>query len=100
MAKKPYDEVSVIKILSKKKDCSISNKRIEVLSKAKGLGNSTWGKIDYLVKVHGYTISVVNKFGTVPKVRKEVDEIKTVRKKKINMASMSKTAMRNASSKE
>jgi len=58
MAKKPYDEVGVVRIISSNKGCTIQGKNITVDDSKPTVGNATWGKIDYLVKVHGYSVTV------------------------------------------
>lgn len=108
MAKKPYDEVSVLRELNKKSGCLINGKEIKVLRNSPDLGNSTWGKIDYLCKVHDYTWSItdsITKSYVNNSARKSSNNKDKVinkgsnNKDKFNMASRTKTAMRNASSK-
>lgn len=50
MKKKNYDEVSVIRSITKKADISIDyvNKIVQVKKDSNEVGNGTWGKIDYL----------------------------------------------------
>lgn len=57
--KKEYNEKYVVDILRKNQDIRINegNKTIEISYGFDKLGNSTWGKIDYLEKVHGWTRS-------------------------------------------
>lgn len=56
MKKKNYDEVSVIRSITKKADVSIDyvNKIIQVKEDSNEVGNGTWGKIDYLCHYCGY----------------------------------------------
>lgn len=56
MKKKNYDEVSVIKNITKKADVSVDyvNKIIQVKEDSNEVGNGTWGKIDYLCHYCGY----------------------------------------------
>lgn len=56
MKKKNYDEVSVIKSITKKADVSVDyvNKIIQVKEDSNEVGNGTWGKIDYLCHYCGY----------------------------------------------
>lgn len=53
-----YDEMSVVRALSKNPDVKITNrgnlKVVEVVKNGNYCGNSTWGKIDYLTKYCGY----------------------------------------------
>jgi len=60
MARKKYEVSEVIRLLSKKKDVSIDASRkiitISVGEKAEGIGNSTWGKLDFLVHHNNYSL--------------------------------------------
>ena len=53
-----YDEMSVVRALSKNPDVSITNrgnlKVIEIVKGGQNCGNSSWGKIDFLVKYCNY----------------------------------------------
>lgn len=78
--KKAYDEVSIVRIVSNNRGCNISGKTITVDDTKQSVGNSTWGKIDYLCNYHGYnyTIGKVEKHFTKgaskhPKVREVKD---------------------------
>ena len=56
---KNYDEMSVVRALSKNPDVKITyranfNKVIEVVKNSQYCGNGTWGKIDFLTKHCGY----------------------------------------------
>lgn len=57
MKKKNYDEVSVIKSITKKADVSVdyTNKIVQVKKDSNEVGNGTWGKIDYLCHYCGYS---------------------------------------------
>ena len=57
MKKKNYDEVSVIKSITKKADVSVdyTNKIVRVKKDSNEVGNGTWGKIDYLCHYCGYS---------------------------------------------
>lgn len=57
MKKKNYDEVSVIRSITKKVDISIDyvNKIVQVKKDSNEVGNGTWGKIDYLCHYCGYS---------------------------------------------
>lgn len=57
----------VLRSLARKKDVKISNNTILLLSdkapnKSYDLGNGSFGKIDYLVKVHKYQLKIVDTF--------------------------------------
>lgn len=56
MKNKNYDEVSVVKSITKKADVSVDyvNKIIQVKEDSNEVGNGTWGKIDYLCHYCGY----------------------------------------------
>jgi len=78
MARKQYNEDEVLKSLRKKNDCRISGQTIMILSdeifsreqginipnlrKIGDLGNSTYGRIDYLVNYCGYSVVKVGEF--------------------------------------
>ena len=57
MKKKNYDEVSVIRSITKKADISIDyvNKIVQVKKDSNEVGNGTWGKIHYLCHYCGYS---------------------------------------------
>lgn len=109
MAKKiAYDETSVIRSLSKKDSIQINSvgKAIEILKNSTDVGNGSWGKIDYLRKVHGYVVFFTNKLSkkATPKKTSYDEESginsKTAKREaKFNMAAMAKNAMRKAKSK-
>lgn len=109
MAKKiAYDETSVIRSLSKKGSIQINpvNMTIEVLKNNTDIGNGSWGKIDYLRKVHGYVVIFANELSkkVTPKKTSDDEESsinsKTAKREaKFNMATMAKNAMRKAKSK-
>jgi len=104
MAKKPYDEVSVVRILSKNNGCNINGKTITVDDTRNTVGNGTWGKIDYLCKEHGYNYSIgkVEKQFT-PKGASRHPKVREVKQPNvgknniggINLSNMSKSAMKN-----
>lgn len=58
MARKTYTEEEVLRSLSKKNSVQVNKSQSTInISTNKGdLGNGSWGKIDYLTKVHGYRI--------------------------------------------
>lgn len=97
-----YDEVSVAKSLSKKSSVSVNTntKTVTIKKGATDVGNGSWGKIDYLCKVHGYVYVF---FGSVGKSTKDVqedsDDGSVVNKKtakrqaKLDMAAATKAVM-------
>lgn len=108
MSKKSYDEVNVVKRLSKKASINIQswNKTIEIKKDNTDVGNGSWGKIDYLVKVHGYVYMFVNTIKGKRNTKHDNDENtdfgtkKSIKKeKKLNMAIMSKQAMKKVRTK-
>lgn len=56
MAKKAYDEVTIHRTLSKNRGVNFDGRDISIDNSTGTVGNNTWGKIDYLCKVHGYKI--------------------------------------------
>lgn len=105
MAKKPYDETSVIKSLLKKRN-SIKidsvNKTVKVNSDHNEVGNKSWGKIDYLRKIHGYIVGFYSNQKVVIEEENDSSSITNKskkRKNKFDMVNMTKTAMRNAKTK-
>ena len=71
-----YDEMSVLRALSKNPDVRISHphrgaKVIEVVRGSQYCGNGTWGKIDFLVKHCGYTQCFIDSDGIAAKIRAE-----------------------------
>lgn len=109
MAKKiAYDETSVVRSLSKKDSIHINtvNKIVKIIKDNTNVGNGSWGKIDYLVKVHGYIVLFVEHLSRKPAPNKSSDdENRTINSKtskreaKFNMAFMAKSAMRKAKTK-
>ena len=110
--KKHYDEASVVRSIERKASVVVTNnggiKVIEVLKGATDCGCGTWGKIDYLCRCHNYRQIFVNQHSRIgkPKFNSKEKEItvgsnKTEkREKKLNMATMSKNAMKKASNKK
>ena len=101
--KKVYDEVSVVRALSKKSSVYVNTveKRIDIVKNNTELGNSSWGKIDYLTHVHGYIPVFVSSISSRKSVKKITDtDFDNTRSKaskreaKLNMAAMSKAAMK------
>lgn len=58
-----YDEMSVVRTLSKNPDVKITNrgnlKVVEVVKNSQYCGNSTWGKIDFLTNHCSYTYCLI-----------------------------------------
>lgn len=103
MKKVHYDEANVIRAISKKKgvNVKVNDKIIEVLRNQTDVGNGTWGKIDYLVKIHNYIVLFVKGFNNKSNkiVNEENNDVSTKvakRERKLNMAIMTKNAMRKA----
>lgn len=108
MAKKrAYDETSVVRSLSKKSSINVNiiNKTVEIVKNSTDIGNGSWGKIDYLHKVHGYVPVFVTSIGKKKVNNTDDDSVnignnKTAKREaKFNMATMSKNAMRKAKTK-
>ncbi len=102
MAKKKYDEVSVVRSLSKKNGININRvtKSISVQKDNTDVGNGSWGKIDFLTHYCGYTVMITSEF--VGKKHKNFEENTVIKDKtikrenKLNMAAMTKAAMKKA----
>lgn len=99
MSKRNYDEAKVVRILSKKKSIRINivDKIIEVIKGSDEIGNGSWGKIDYLRKVHGYTQVFVAAIKGKPTITYDEDGMSVreyKKEKKLNMAAMVKANMR------
>ena len=103
-----YDEASVVRILKKNKGVRVNslNHFIEVLTTSPSVCIGTWGKIDYLVHYCGYFVTFSNnvlythgdKDDKEDSVEKE--NTKAVKRAaKLNMAAMTKAAMRRVKSK-
>lgn len=97
-----YDEVSVAKSLSRKSSIKVypHDKTITIKKEATDVGNGSWGKIDYLCKVHGYVYVFSNSVGKSTKdVQKDFDDNSIINKKaakrqaKLNMAAATKAVM-------
>lgn len=108
MKKVNYDEASVVRSLSKKNSIYIDTvqKFIEVEKNNTEVGNGSWGKIDYLHKVHGYIVGFVTRTRKKPTLKKNIEDddfninSKTAKREaKLNMANMAKAAMRKVKSK-
>lgn len=95
-----YNEVDAIKALNKKNGISINKvgKAITIDKTNNNLGNSSWGKIDYLTKVHGYVVVFTTELSK--KKKPAVDDVdntntKTAKREaKFNMVAMTKAAMK------
>lgn len=111
MSNKHYDEVSVVRTLSRKSSIRITTNgaynHIQILKDATDIGNGSWGKIDYLAKVHGYIpirvpafVGGRNHINANSEDNHSVVDTKTAkREKKFNMATMAKNAMKRVKSK-
>lgn len=106
--KKVYDEVSVVRALSKKASVYVNTveKRIDIVKNNTELGNGSWGKIDYLTHVHGYVPVFVSNISARKSIKKiiETDTDNTrskssKREAKLNMAAMTKAAMKKVKTK-
>lgn len=106
--KKVYDEVSVVRALSKKASVYVNTveKRIDIVKNNTELGNGSWGKIDYLTHVHGYVPVFVSNISARKSIKKviETDADNTrskssKREAKLNMAAMTKAAMKKVKTK-
>lgn len=111
MSKKHYDEVSIVRALSRKSSIRITTSGgynyIQIIKSATDIGNGSWGKIDYLTHVHGYIPVRVtafdggrNRIDANSEDNNSVVDTKTAkREKKFNMATMAKNAMKRVKSK-
>lgn len=97
---KLYSEDYCVRQLSRKKGININvgTKEIKINKNATDVGKGSWGKIDYLHKVHDYfysfysgeIINNTNSNNTITKADK--------RESKLNMSRMVKNSMRQAKS--
>lgn len=55
-----YDEVTVVRELSKNPAITINGKKISIVKNTTLVGNSFWGRIDFLTKYCGYTLIQVD----------------------------------------
>lgn len=103
MDKKHYDEVSVVRSLSRKSSIHINSslKEIKIKKGATDVGNSSWGKIDYLCHVHGYHAVFVVFATKSPIIDNNDGQTYRDAKKsrKLNMAAMAKNAMKRVKTK-
>lgn len=106
--KKSYDEASVIRSLSKKNSIHInrSNMTIEIVKGNTELGNGSWGKIDYLRKIHGYVcvfVAAIKRKKSIVINNTDFDDIdnskSAKRERKLNMTNMVKSAMKRVKTK-
>lgn len=105
---KDYDEASVLRVLQRKNGVYVDSrdKSITVSSGSNDIGNGSWGKIDYLVKVHKYVVlhesskgfnsngNHSNKTRKAKRVNAEAPA-----KPKFNMATMTRSAMQGVAKK-
>lgn len=98
MVNKNYNELDVARILNKNKDISVDthNKTINYPLGSTNIGNSSYGKIDYLIKVHGYVVSHTNKtkINTKKYNDDETEIVKHTKREKLNMVNMVKNTMK------
>lgn len=55
-----YDEVTVVKELCRNPAVTINGKVISIIKDTNLIGNSFWGRIDFLTKYCGYTLTQVD----------------------------------------
>lgn len=101
--KRKYDEASVVRALNKKQSIKVDtvNGIVKVQKNATDVGNSSWGKIDYLCHYCGYIYIFVN-FVFKKNVRQTsktentdiINKKVAKRENKLNMAAMIKNAMK------
>lgn len=72
-----YDEVSVIASLMRKSTINVDrgNKTISILKESTEIGNTSWGKIDYLVNHCKYHVCYVSTLGRKNKKQTADDDI-------------------------
>lgn len=96
-----YDEVSVAKSLSRKSSVHVNTntKIVTIKVGATDVGNGSWGKIDYLCKVHGYVYVFSHSGKSSKDVQEDSDDSSVINKKaakrqaKLNMAAATKAVM-------
>lgn len=111
MVRKHYDEASCVRSLSKKNSIHFAQngttKYVQILKGSTEVGNGSWGKIDYLCKAHGYYPMFVTQFSANTKKiyntaddNSEQNNTKAAkRERKLNMATMAKSAMKRVKTK-
>lgn len=95
--KRLHDEAKALSSLRKKNSITIDivNKVINISKDATDVGNSSWGKIDYLCKVCGYSYIYINrKISKNDNKEHEINKKIAKRDAKLNMANMAKNAMK------
>ena len=97
---KNYDETLCLRALSKKHDCRINGKLIEVSKDNGDVGKKSWAKIDFLCKRCGYRYMITTFAGSVvpKKNRKKYnedyeDQTPKTKKGKLNLRNMVKDIM-------
>jgi len=55
-----YDELTVVRELTKNPAVTINGKKISIVKNTNLIGNSFWGRIDFLTKYCGYTLVQVD----------------------------------------
>ena len=96
-----YDETKCVNAINRKPSVQVTlaDKLIEVVKESPDVGNSTWGKIDYLCNYCGYRYIMVSKLinkKLYNTYKEDNYEIKSKREKRLNMAQMTKNAMKKA----
>lgn len=104
---KNYNHYDVVKALQKTQGVSVDiiNKSVGIAKDTSKIGLKSWGKIDYLCKVHGYHLGWYNSSAKREYYQAErevqddinnniIDVKKTKRESKINMAAMAKSTMK------
>lgn len=102
MSKKEYTEQSVVRDLNRFKtvDINHNSKTIYVIKDNSGLGNGSWGKISYLVKVHGYKQCYVTNLSkskspvNADNIENNKPIVRNNKRDKLNMVNMAKDIMR------
>ena len=95
MSKAAYNEFSVVKIISRNRDIKVNTheKTIQIVANSTNIGNGTYGKIDYLTKVHGYVVIKVNAINKNAKhlvITEEEPNYIPNKRNKINLSNMVK----------
>ena len=101
--KKKYDEISVLRNLARRKGVIIdySAKIIKVSNNATDVGNSTWGKIDFLTNYCGWFVSVnknivkKQKSYTEDRIDEPINNKTSKRENKIKLVKQVKNVMKN-----
>lgn len=93
-----YDEVSVVKALSKNPDIRIKGNHIEIVKDSQYIGNGSWGKIDFLTHYCGYVRTTIDRDAILAEkaaaqaARKEYEKEKKIAKAMEAAAKIAKAA--------